>query len=663
MDDLLSLMESDDAIDARISSEIPIRPNKSVTIHQATLTTESSLAHENIQNQAHDRCNYSGFALSRAEVSNDDVTDLIEAAGCSFIKISQLSTMSTKMIEGQRGSFATIGIIKNASGSRVSRSGNAFSIMELASIFHSKTIECVPMMSLFLFGDAYAHHNSNTKVGDIVLLLGPELMSGKNQPDNKSNTLQSFKILSPPQMKKIGTSKDFHAALVANKRQATNRSVHNPYSKLKPASLNKMQELRAVHSEAVNSNQFRNNVNLTGQTKLPRIRAQMHISKVNTANNTSLTHNLYGVSNMNLNQLRANKQVIIQSQGAALFGKKIATNTKSSTSGQFFLSQNNNTFSRESVIPPKTQRIHPSVAGSVSRQPLRGVRLQGNLQRKPLPQDSTSGPSKVKSVFLDESNFDGSVAIPTPNKTIFDRAAPIVTPQQNSKLTVQELELKKNQHMQSVLESQKRLAQLLKDKMPCVTVSPQNRLQSTVKKCAKKASTMILLSKGEVEVIKPQQTNSRLLEQSQTNKKRDISTLLFEINQYDKKEQNMAEILKAKSIFSDEVDAHLFAKSRQAMLELEHKEELEVKKNMRKDNGQKVKTEYFCLKCHMVYSKKPYSCLSSGHQVKKKRSIEQDVAATENLKKSLLLSERKMSLGESQLTLGCGIEWTRYQGI
>jgi hypothetical protein len=741
MDDLLSLMENGGAGESnagfnntaagsrvkQAKSNNPyqtkttnrIAPGGSLQKYAATskiLSRDGQPRHDSAASTSEliSKCIYSNFRLSNREVSEEEVTNKIESMNATYLKIAQFSTMSTRALEGQRAlsSVATIGVVSKTSGSKLSRSGNAFCIFEVASLFHNGLhVESVNMMSAFIFGEAYGNHNMKVKAGDVVLLLDPELMSATQSQggsgSNNSKTLQSFKLYESSQLIKIGTSYDHSVAMSSQKKKPHGNST--TFSKAKPPNnMTKMQQLRDVHGEA-NSNQFRmggsacerfNPViasNPMRQKAVSVVRhAPLHMTKkpnnvvVNSQINpaiSALSAAGARTSNANplatLNNRRSNVSAINSSRG--MHGSTFAN----AFSGNGAKGQASLQLPHRSLPQQISSNTNQATLNTLHKQTQQQVQRGGRDQYPSHKQQrsSLSLPSKTAKRPLDlKGAFDGSVPIPQASKSLLSRTSHVVTPE----FSQQERQNKREHQRQVMLRSQKEMAHKLNEtqngqRSITTTTSSPRSLNFGIARSSNTPRTHISIATGKVKMVsnpRPRKQSSirgsTLSPSSNTNQaamkvsnNRDAAALLFGSNSSNnnnekegsQEKQDMAAILNAKSIFSEEVDAHVYAKSRQNMMDLEHREKMEDdKKNndAKKDQGVIV-TEYHCQNCQCTYKKKPKPCIYAGHKVSQKRRIVQEALKTNNVKKALVASKQKDGGGDEGLTLGQGIEWTEHQ--
>ena len=124
-----------------------------------------------------------------------------------------------------------------------------------------------------------------------------------------------------------------------------------------------------------------------------------------------------------------------------------------------------------------------------------------------------------------------------------------------------------------------------------------------------------------------------------------------------------ADAIAAKSSYQPEADAEHYARSRQAVNDLEHKETQknardERKKKQMKGRDEKViQVQWICTSCGKESASQLVLCQKMGHKVKKKRSIKQ--ATTKEESRDRLNKKRAEDGG---LQLGSGLEWSGFRG-
>jgi hypothetical protein len=282
---------------------------------------------------------------------------------------------------------------------------------------------------------------------------------------------------------------------------------------------------------------------------------------------------------------------------------------------------------------------------------------------RPLPQQKR----RELAASLSTENFDGSVPIPKPNALLLRRRLPTDTPLSAPSVTTSTIDgaTSRKDKVDGILEIQRIIAADLVQAKKDVnhTTGPAMKVYKELKEVRPESKKRILIGKHGLKINNQNVTNHCKAtndREAEAKKKRAqlSSSILFgsESDTID-----TASILAAKSLFSDDVSAHVYAKSRQCVLELEQKEDYAaIKKKTQAGTAgtKKILTEYICETCHFIHTAKPFGCISSGHIVKKRRKLEEtkvDVTNSTNLKKILL---HKQGTCDSDLTLGQGLEWS-----
>ena len=122
-------------------------------------------------------------------------------------------------------------------------------------------------------------------------------------------------------------------------------------------------------------------------------------------------------------------------------------------------------------------------------------------------------------------------------------------------------------------------------------------------------------------------------------------------------ERDRLELLSAKSNYSIEANAETYVQNRQAVVELEKKENSQLKREARKEKLEKaIRIEYICQTCKKSFAKKPLVCFKSGHTIKKRREIRKSLDINEKR-----LNLNKKSLKDGGLVLGAGLEWSDWR--
>jgi len=240
-----------------------------------------------------------------------------------------------------------------------------------------------------------------------------------------------------------------------------------------------------------------------------------------------------------------------------------------------------------------------------------------------------------------DGGCDGSVPVPKPNAVLFNRSA---RPTNLNQVQSTNLGAPINSEVSKaeILASQRRIAVEL-------------RAQNTSSCCKLDSHDKAMANKNNP-ISCAQKMDSKSANVHRTEREKSVDSLLFG-NDLGTIDANAT--LAAVSIFNDEVSAHLYAKSRQSVLELEQKEEFAMKQKQKTiaSSTNKIITHYACETCNSLHSKKPNGCIIAGHIVKKRRNLEGEsvtASLTTNFKKSLPEQGKK----NAELILGQGLEWS-----
>jgi len=581
-----------------------------------------------------DKCPYSNYNIARREASSQEVTNILESFNCTFIPLPRLSTMSHQLVENQRATspIATIGIVNSSTGTRLSKGGNAYTILEIASIYRAadgRNPECLPMISLFLFGQAYSAFTLKIQVADVVLILDPTPLpqngaeGSTNSYSKKKKTLQSFKIYDETQLRRIGTSTELHQIRKVE-AMAKTAKAKQPSKSASTAPTNKFQKLKDAH------NPYSTN------------KPMFHHS------NTVATFHHHVLENTHRGRAVAiaSRKPLLDVTSKMVYGKKQGTIMES----------------RENIFGSRLNSL------SACQLPSTGIDHH-KVIKTPLTRPLPHQQRRELAASLFEENFDGSVPIPKPNAHLLLKrplkdtslSAPNATTSTNDVATP------RKDNVKSILETQRIIAAELlqaKQELSNSTTQTMKAYEETmeVRPVSKKR---ILIGKQDLKIgnTKEVMKNCKAANDGERERVKQAqlsSSILFgsESDAID-----TTSILAAKSLFSDDLSAHVYAKSRQSVLELEQKEDFAAMTKKKKTQSgtagtKKILTEYICETCHFVHAEKPFGCITAGHIVKKRRKLEEtkvDVTNSTNLKKILL---NKQGTSDSDLQLGQGLEWS-----
>ena len=149
--------------------------------------------------------------------------------------------------------LATIGIVFQNSGTKISSKGSAFSILKIGDFMTGSLI------SLFLFGDAYSKYNSISKKildGSVIAIFSPTLLPSKPGSD----TSIAFSISQIDQLVMIGKSQDYGKCIGKCRSKRNGVFTETPCKHFV--------DIRVSKYCSLHSKQGRTNVNFVKQMKL-----------------------------------------------------------------------------------------------------------------------------------------------------------------------------------------------------------------------------------------------------------------------------------------------------------------------------------------------------------------------------------------------------------
>jgi minichromosome maintenance protein 10 len=101
-----------------------------------------------------------------------------------------------------RTNLLTIGIVFTNSGTKISKTGRAFSILEIGNLVTG------PIVTVFLFGDAYSKCSNICIGGTVVALLNPSIVPPSQNSTSKDNAL-SLSVGDQRQLLPVASAKDY----------------------------------------------------------------------------------------------------------------------------------------------------------------------------------------------------------------------------------------------------------------------------------------------------------------------------------------------------------------------------------------------------------------------------------------------------------------------
>jgi hypothetical protein len=622
-----------------------------------------------------------------------------------------------------RTCMATMGIVFSNSGTRISKNGRAFSILSLGDLHTGPTV------SVFLFGNAYSKFSTKIQVGSVIAVFGSSIMPVRNGGDtrislsiNDTNQIvlvgkamdygtcsgvdtrrnnASFGESGGTKTVKCKNYVDLRLGCFCkyHQKQQLRNQVHagsNKHSSLaavhkKKKNMTVMQTLKSdtvMHQRAMASlvnrasNQAKNsnvmNIVMPGMGPVVAVQGNHlrntgsnygvqplgHMSSRGGLGSSKDLENALALSNVG----SVMERKLTRSLNVSLHAPKhMQLSNKSIVSQKGQMQKNGNLGLKESstgINNPYVKRDTyiasmgaPATLSKKSSQQQPNNDILGHALVNRQTRTKSSQGNKVdngkndtfetrKRKLVHMEGMDGQVPVPKPS-ALFRNKTPLQQHQNISHLTTlprQPATVSPSpQQREMLLERQKEFAKELKRKQ---AVHDGND------------SCKVKQSRSSTSMSKP-----RTLESHSTASSSDLDRIL---GVTPLSTEQRALILDAKSKFSDEAKAESFAKSRQAITELEKKETSHEKRQSRKTNPQTgakaagsaiIILEYKCLTCNKVSKQRPSHCISMRHNVKYVRDIKKYERASE---KRLNLKSR--SPEDGGMVLGSGLEWSGWKG-
>lgn len=513
--------------------------------------------------------------------------------------------------------IATVGIVFTNSGTRVSANGRAFSILSIGNL------NTGPVLTVFLFGDAYSGHTTTCRPGTVIAILAPNMVPPK---DGSSDRSISFSVNDKRQLVLVANARDYGTCKGTVKgRQVQGKWVPN-----------------------AQGGSCKNYVDTRVSQYCQTHRKQAHVKsgKVDKNKGTTFVKKLKMEGNTSQVSQQPSRRVSAELQS------QLATSgimTMDMPSGPVITHIPQNGMNEAAAGKPrlraplhmKKSNAHkppPSLSSSTNQ--LTGRKRQPLQQSNSVARDwlnakkSTTQkhpPTKRRAVNLDGGHFSGSVAIPKPSKLFQSagtRPAARAAPVARQSLT--------DNQRSSIMENQKLVAEKLREG------SNRGSLQA-ITQSRRGASSSI--------------SGSRFSSSSTRSDQASLEKSLFGgLGKVDTEK-----IMAAKSRFASEADAEAYARRRQVVTDLERREERKnsIEESKKKAAGlsgkeSQIKKEWFCKTCNRKFLAKPKGCIRAKHQVK----FEREVKARDSV------AEKRLELGtksveEGGIVLGAGLEWDR----
>ena len=580
---------------------------------------------------------------------------------------------------GGKSNLASMGVLFSNSGSKVSPStGRAYSIFQLGDLSTG------PAVSVFLFGDAYSKHTGNGsyagKAGSVVAILSPNILP----PKRGGATSVSLSVNSADQIVHVGTAQDYGVCsgmirvrregrfvdtrctkfvdkrcgqfCQAHKRQGLQQQVGGSNrmasSSTSAVGLKKnatfLQQFRAEgRSNSAGGGPSNTNMASNGQQgNFGSSRGGMHSSSnlasaLAAAGMDNGTTGGIGAGNMAA-AAPVSTNAMLQQQGG---GRRSALNApkhmvKTSIPGA---SRNSaaNAIPRAAVgaaastklkRPPLT-RAGKDVFGDTMRRGQVGAKAAGS--RTSLVPKAKPKERKVATF----GGYSGSVQVPKPSRSLFGDA-PASSGMSQHLAGSASVAVTPSPNPAEVRERQRRVAEQMRKRKHDGDIGGSSG--GGVPNPYLKGAPLKAATSGRVGGSTQGQMD-------------DIFAGLEDLDR--------ADAIVAKSAYQSEADAEQYARSRQAVNDLERKEtqknarDERKKKQMKGRDEKAIQVQWICTTCGRESASQLVLCQTKNHKVKRKRTIKEATTKEESRDK---LNKKRAEDGGLQL--GSGLEWSGFRG-
>ena len=583
---------------------------------------------------------------------------------------------------GGKSNLATMGILFSNSGSKVSsNTGRAYSIFQLGDLSTG------PAVSVFLFGDAYSKHTGNTngsysgRAGSVVAILAPNILP----PKRGGATSVSLSVNNADQIVTVGTAQDYATCSGMIRVRRDGSFVDTRCTKFvdKRCGLYcQAHKRQGLQQQVVDGNRMTSSsssaggLKKNGATFLQQFRGEGSSNSSGPNNRIPMASNASSAGMMTANQQGAMGRGGMQASSSLASALAAAGMDQGSTSsigaastnamlqqhgGGKHLLLNAPRHMVKTSIPGtsrggNTNAIPRAAAGAAAsakhkRPPLtragkdvfgdallRGqMTSSGGNDRAATTRTSLVPRAKPKERKVATfGGYSGSVQVPQPSRSLFGDV-----PVSQHLASSSSIAVTPSLNPAEVRERQRQVAEQMR----------KRKHGSSIGKASGGGVTNPYLNKGAP--AKPS-TSGRIGGSTQ-GRMDDIFAGLEDLDR--------ADAIAAKSSYQSEADAEQYARSRQAVNDLEGKETQknardERKKKQMKGRDEKViQVQWICTSCGKESASQLVICQKMGHKVKKKRTIKETTTKEESRDR---LNKKRAEDGGLQL--GSGLEWSGFRG-
>lgn len=458
-----------------------------------------------------------------------------------------------------RTSLLTIGIVFTNSGTKISKSGRAFSILEIGNFATG------PIVTVFLFGDAYSRNCKICVPGTVIALLNPSIVPPKENNSSKGNSNSlSLSVGDQRQLLPVAKARDYGICKGVSKSK-------RPDGRLTEHSCKNHVDTRQGHFCRKHSKQANAKHGKTAkdQTFLQKTRQEL-------PKQPTMAELLNGNRQMVMpgNQLLQTKTNPLLSKAPRKMVKGQAPQGQS----KIATLPNRNPYRKQQIL------TKPVPTAAAQQKPIQmgfaGQWLNGK--------SAGTAIAKKRKVNLDGCGFDGNVMVPKANK-LFRSSAPVQPQRASATESAEDRE-------RAIRERQSSLSRAFQEMTNSGNASQPHKKKLLVKKTKKhpaSSSTGFFADLPDIDVAKVMNAKSRF----ETEVKAE---------EYARKRRAVVELEKNEN----------------------RQQKKEAKKKSNKPTS-KVQREWHCVDCKRTFGVDPKMCKRMGHRVKLKRSIEEQKTVTE----------------------------------
>ena len=571
---------------------------------------------------------------------------------------------------GGKSNLATMGILFSNSGSKVSsNTGRAYSIFQLGDLSTG------PAVSVFLFGDAYSKHTGNSagsyagRAGSVVAILAPNILP----PKRGGATSVSLSVNNADQILLVGTAQDYATCSGMIRVRRDGSFVDTRCTKFvdKRCGLYcQAHKRQGLQQQVVDGNRMTSSSSSSSAggpkknsaTFLQQFRAE---GRSNSSGPHNMASNASSAGLMTANQQGAMGRGGMQASSSLASALAAAGMDQGSTvsigvaSTNAMLQQGKKAMlnAPRHMVKTSIPRAAAGAAASAKhkRPPLTraGEDVFGDaLRRGHMTSSGGNGRAAATRTSLVPKakpkerkvatfgGYSGSVQVPQPSRSLFGDVPVPSSGKSQHFASSSSIAVTPSPNPADLRERQRQVAEQMRKRKHGSNIGE-----------ASGGGVTNPYRKGAP--AKPS-TSGRIGGSTQ-GRMDDIFAGLEDLDR--------ADAIAAKSSFQSEADAEQYARSRQAVNDLERKETQknardERKKKQMKGRDEKViQVQWICTSCGKESASQLVLCQKMGHKVKKQRSIKE--ATTKEESRDRLNKKRAEDGG---LQLGSGLEWSGFRG-